>query len=320
MLFKIVTNSLKSRRSLYIPMIAAVVITLSLVGAAKVVGDGFNRVIDREMNKYGINVILRLEEGEQFTEGVPVQMEMASVNGNKRELATARLSQLMEINPAWIIQGNGNYVVGELAASELGMSKGDAITIDGEQVQPAILKSGTRFDSYIFKDGMPQSASLALIRSDTPEKYEGRNATILKEMVQSKYRLLGSIESLMLIVAIISALASFATVINLARLDAGKRRKELGIFKSLGGPSGRIILLIGSEYVVLSLISIIAGVLGTLLLSWGILSYVADYAPTLGFTTIFYISGVTILAFGFAGLMYVAESRKHNVASELSGV
>ncbi|SMO64495.1 ABC transporter permease [Fodinibius sediminis] len=320
MLLNIVTKSIKSRRDLYFPMIMAVVITLSLIGAAEVVGDEFNRVIDREMSKYGINVILRLEEGEQATAGVPVQLKTASVNGEQKELAVTPVFSLMEINPAWIILGQSDYVVGQLVADELGIEQGDALTIDGALIQPSILKSGTRFDSYIFSNGTPQNASLALIRTDNPGMYEGRNAIILKEMVQTRYRFLGSIESLMLTIAMISVLASFATVINLARLDAGKRRKELGIFKSLGGSGSRILLLISSEYLILSLVSIIAGVAGTLLLSWAILQYVADYAPVIGLTTIFYISGVTFIAFGFAGLTYMIESHNHNVVHELRGV
>ncbi len=318
--YKIVFRSLRSRLGLYIPMIIAVVVTLCLIGSAVIVGDSFHSIVDQQMAKYGANVILKNPSKDDLGSGVPVEVQKSEMKGEPVQLAITSTQSLLKQNPAWLVRGNGTFLVGQEVASKLSVTQGDQITIDGKTGVASILKSGTQFDQYIFTDGVAKSPTLELIRADNPDNYRGRNAVILSEMVKSKYTVLESVGRLMLVMAIISAIASIATVINLARVDAGRRQKEFGIFKSLGAPGKRITQLISSEYLVLSAIAILTGIAGSAALSWGIIHYVANSVPNWNLWSMLDIAIITIIAFGSAGLTYILESKRHQVAEELRGV
>jgi len=318
--FKIVLRSLFSRRKLYLPMIIAVSITLCLIGAAVIVDTSFREIMDQEMARYGANVILTPEPGQEITEGVPVGLQEAEVQNHPIQLAFSHVQDLLDMNPAWLVQGDGNLLVGQQVAEQLSLQRGDHITVNGIAGSVAILKSGTEFDQYVFADGNVGQPTQVLIRSDNPENYRGENATILTEMVRSRYIVLESISRLMLIIAIISSVASIATVTNLARVDAGRRQKEFGIFKSLGAFNSKIASMISTEYAILSMVSIITGIIGSMALSWGVLYFVSDALPRWNILSVIEIGVVTVIAFGLAGLTYLLESRRHRVAEELRGV
>lgn len=317
---KIVFRSLRSRLGLYIPMIIAVVVTLCLIGAAVIVGDSFHSIVDRQMAKYGANVILKNPSKDDMSKGVSVEVQASKLHGEPVQLAVASTELLLKQNPAWLVRGDGNFLVGQEVASRMSVKQGEQITLSGKSGTAAILKSGTQFDQYVFTEGIAKNPTLELIRSDNPDTYRGRNAVILSEMVKSKYTVLESVGRLMLVMAIISAIASIATVVNLARVDAGRRQKEFGIFKSLGASGGRITKLISSEYLVLAGIAIVTGIAGSAALSWGIIHFVADSTPQWNLWSTLDIALITILAFGSAGLTYILESKRHQVAEELRGV
>ena len=320
MLKKIILRSLRSRAGLYVPMIIAVAVTLCLIGAAVIVGDSFHTVVDNQMAKYGANVILKSSSKDVTGEGVSVEVRQADLNGESVRLALTSTGALLAQNPAWLVRGNGEFLVGQEVASDLSIDQGMQITVDGKTGRVALLESGTQFDNYIFTDGTVENPSLALIRSDSPEQYRGNNAVILSEMVKSRYTVLQSVGRLMLFIAVISAIASVATVVNLARVDAGRRQQEFGIFKSLGSSGGQIARIIGSEYLVLSGIAILIGIAGSLGLSWGILHFVSNSGIEWNVDSALYITIITLIAFGSAGVTYYVESKRHMVAEELRGV
>lgn len=317
---KIVLRSIRSRIGLYIPMIIAVTVTLCLIGASVIVNSSFHSIVDQQMAKYGANVILQSPPRDAMAAGVPIEIQTTEMDNASVQLATTSVKRILRQNPAWLVRGDGRYIVGQETASRLGITQGDEININGISGKVALLISGTQFDDYIFTDGTVQNPSLVLIRTDTPEKYRSMNAVILSEMVKSKYTVLASVGRLMMIMAIVSALASIATVINLARVDASKRQKEFGIFKSLGASGNHIARLISSEYLILSGFTILAGISGSLGLSWGIIHLVAGSTPQWNSWSVVDIVVITAIAFGAAGLTYIIESKRHRVAEELQGV
>jgi len=320
MLKKIIIRSLRSRAGLYIPMIIAISVTLWLIGAAVIIGDSFQAVVDKQMAKYGANVILKSPSKDAAREGVPIEVRQTERDGESVRLALTSIAALLDQNPAWLVRGDGTFLVGQKVASRLSLEQGDQITIDGKTGRAALLKSGTQFDEYIFTNGRVDNPSLGLIRSESPGQYRGSNAVILSEMVKSRYAVLQSVGRLMLIIAILSSIASIATVINLARVDAGRRQQEFGIFKSLGSTGGRIGRIIGSEYLVLSGVAILIGVSGSLGLSWGILHFVSGTGIEWNIGNALYITTITLIAFGSAGITYYTASKRHMVVEELRGV
>lgn len=314
----LIFRSIRSRFGLYLPMTIAVSVTLCLIGAAGITDSSFRMMIDRQMEHYGANVILRNPDSAAVAEGVAVEVQTIRMEGVPVERGITSLPSLLNLNPAWLVRGDGPHLVGQDAAARLHVGQGDRLTIDNITGTVAVLETGTRFDQFIFTEGVASDPAFAFIQTDRPEQYKGSDAVILAEMVASKYTVLNSIGRLMLIIAVLSALASVATVTNLVRVDADRRRKEFGIFKSLGASSEHIITLMGLEYLVLSGITLFTGIAGSLALSSGILFAVTGELPSLPMGTVLLpIVLADLVAFGGAGITYVLESKRINIAEVL---
>lgn len=319
MYFKIIISSIRQRRSIYIPMLIAVSISLCLIGAETIVKTNFNGIMNKEMRKYGANVILKPPIDDRIIkdEKVPVHVEEESVKGINVQTAGVRIKELLKMNPAWLVKGNPGILVGEDAAAKLGLHQGDTAKIAGVKDKVAILESGTIFDSFVFIEKKVNQPDMELIRAKVPATYKGTNAVILNEMVESKNAVLESTERLMFFVALISMIVSIASIINLSRIDTAARRKELGIFKSLGASYRSILKLVSGEFMLLALVSTAAGILGAVLLSRMILSYVAGSGASITFNSVFYVSLTSLTAFSVAVLVYIFESRRMSASEEL---
>lgn len=319
MLLKIVTSSIRYRLKLYIPMLIAIVVSFSLIGAADTVGRGFDEVVDREMSKYGANVILTPDNGEKVDEGVALYIDEVTLNGSTAYIATTDLLQLLEMNPAWIVRGNGSILVGKDIAEAWGILQGDFIEINNLEGRAAILDSGTEFDSFIIANGSAEKASMVLIKTSAPEKYRGKNAVILEEMVKARYIFLESIKKFMIYVAAISTISSLAAVINLTRMDAGARRKEFGIIKALGASQYNVIKVIFAELAFISAVAVLFGITASIALSQVILGSIADVPLVFSINTAGYIIIASFAAFAIASLIYLIESKRQEVITEIRG-
>ena len=317
MLLRIVISSIRFRLNLYIPMLLAIVISLSLIGAAEIIESSFKGIVEREMGKYGANVILIPEEKVDVSEGVGLFVKTTKIRETEVNLSVTDIAELLKINPSWVVRGSGNILVGRNVAQQLNIAVGSHLEIEGISGNAAILDSGTEFDSFIFVDGSFEKPSMILIRTDEPERYRTRNAIILEEMIRTKYTFLNSIKRFMFYVAFISALCSMAAIVNLARIDAGNRRREFGVLKSLGALQHTIAKVILAEFALVSSISGIWGVIASLALSWVILSFTAHAPVLLSVKTVLYVFTTSTAAFGLASLIYVFESKKHDVIEEI---
>ncbi|MEJ2052048.1 MAG: FtsX-like permease family protein, partial [Calditrichota bacterium] len=265
------------------------------------------------------NVILRPEPGENITEGVAVSVHQESFNGHSIQVATTAIPQLLKLNPAWLVRGKGRLLAGQKTAQTLGLHQDDQVNLDGTSRQVAILESGTDFDSFLLLNGPANNPDMVLLRSEHPEQYRGRQAVILQEMVASKYRVLASIKRLMLSVGILAAVAAIATVLNLARVDAAQRRRELGVFKSLGASKNLVNKIIGTEFFILAAISTVLGFLGSVGLGWVILSGISPTSPKIPAMVPVVLFGTALVAFMTAGMIYYIESKRHLVIEALRG-
>lgn len=319
MLLRIVSSSIRFRFNLYFPMLLATVVSLSLIGSAEIVESSFKGIVKTEMEKYGANVILIPEEKVSVNEGVELFVKTAKMNKTEVNLAITNIPKLLKMNPSWVVRGSGNILVGSSIAKQFGIAVGNQLKIDGFGGYAAILESGTEFDSFIIVEGSFEKPTMILIRTDEPEKYRTMNAVILEEMVKTRYIFLNSIKKFMLYVAFISALCSIAAIMNLARIDARDRRREFGILKSLGALQKTIAKVIFSEYAVISSISAILGVIVSLALSWMILRFTADAPVFFSIKTVLYVFITSTTAFGLTSLIYVFESKKHDVIEDIRG-
>jgi hypothetical protein len=116
MLARIVLSSIKHRARLHIPMLMAVALSLSLIGASEIVEKSFDRIVEREMEKYGANVILKPEDGavnvDAGDEMAGLYVRTVRVGESEVNLAVTDVEELLKINPAWVIRGDGEILVG----------------------------------------------------------------------------------------------------------------------------------------------------------------------------------------------------------------
>ncbi len=292
---------------------------MCLLGSAWFVGGSFDSVVDHEMSKYGANVIVQPEPGSDIAEGVPVEVRQTTYRGQSVQTAIASLDRLLRQNPAWLVRGDGNLLAGREVAQSLGLEENQIISFHNEEHKIAILESGTEFDAFLLQDGEVTNPTMVLIRTDYPDRYRGANAVILQEMVQSKFQVIAAIQRLMFSVAIISAIAAAATVINLARVDASNRRSEFGILKALGAGQRTVYKLVSAEFGILAMLSAGLGLAGSLGLAWGIIHQLAGTAPSVDITGILVVFVTTFAAYAAAGTLYHFESKRQYVIRELRG-
>jgi len=320
MLLKIVSASIWFRRGLYLPMLITLIVTLALIGAVGMVESSFNKIVDQEMKKYGANVILIPDEKTQLDEeNVPVYLKTVEYNGQEVGVAITQIAPLLKMNPAWVVKGEPGILVGEALAEKYKIRMGDAIKLGEREGAAAILKTGTEFDSLFVMEGKVEKASMILIQSDNPEKYAGQNAIILRELVLSKFFFLTGIKKLMLYVALITAIASIIAIVNLARVDAGSRRREFGILKALGAGQKTIGRLMVMEFAFVSIFSGILGLIMSTALAAAIILSVARIIPVPNLKSTLFVFSTAIISFGMAFLIYWMESRKQEVYQEMKG-
>lgn len=319
MLFhKIILSSIKYRLGLYSPMLIAVAISLCLIGAASLVSSNFNHILNREMKKYGANVIVKTK-GKIPINGqhVALQVNDTVIGNRKISMASGSIKNLLQINPAWTAKGAPSIMVGNQVAGELNLKQGQTIEMHGVVGEVSVFESGTDFDSFIFIDKKAVEPNMYMVRTDHPEQYRSMNAVIMEEMVRTKYAVLSSIKKLMFFIALISVVASITTVINLCRVDAASRRKEFGIFKSLGASMFSIWKLLSFEFSILALVAFVAGLAGSVLLSWLVLYYAAGASLTMNLQSVVVIAVTSLVSFSFAALIFIIESKRVHVMEEL---
>ncbi|MBI4285838.1 MAG: FtsX-like permease family protein [Chloroflexi bacterium] len=319
MLFRVVSASIRHRLGLYVPMLITIIISLALLGAAEIVGVSFKGIVNREMEKYGANVILIPEKGEVVNEGVPVQVRNTRLGDAEVNLAMANTGALLAMNPGWLVKGEGDVLVGSSVAAQLGLTRDSPIEIDGIQGKVAILESGTEFDAFVIVNGEAAQPSMVLLKTADPAQYKGKNAIILEEITRAKYGFLESIRRLMLYVALISALSAIAVIINLARIDAGERQKEFGILGALGALPSTIARFILAEFLLLSGFSAVLGLVFSMALSWALVALTAKAWPALSFGAVWYVFGTALASFVLASSIYIMEFRRHSIVEEIRG-
>ncbi len=325
MLIRVVLSSIRYRVKLHIPMILAVALSLSLIGASGIIQKSFDTVVEKEMGKYGANVILKPENGvvEKAAypgdEWVAVYVKTVRIDGYEVSLAVTDVEKLMRMNPAWVLKGEGDVIVGRELAERLRIESGDAVEVNAIKGRAAILDSGTEFDSFVILSGMAEKVTMVLIRTDNPDRYRNGDAIILEEMVRTKFSFLKGIEKLLLYIAGVSVVSSLITIVNLSRADAGKRRKEFGVMRAVGADAKMIGKLILTEFGILAIISALLGAIFSVILSWVILVKTAGTLPDLSFESLATLIALSAGAFYAVSLMYLAESSRKEVVNELGG-
>lgn len=317
MLLKLVSASLWHRRSLYLPMLLSVVLALGLIGAGDIVGSSAGGIVDREMRKYGANVILTPDGGPLPEGGLPVRLKTQQFGGEAITVAVTDQAGLLRMNPAWKLNGKGRLWVGKLLAERLNLRAGSRVNLGGVSGTAAILESGTEFDDFLVVEGEPSPASVIMIASAQPQQYRRRGAIIMEEMLHSRFRFLESITRLLTYVALAAGLAALATVINSFQMDAGARLREIGIFKALGSRRRAIGAALSLELAFLALICAGLGSAAGLAIATLILQLSAQAQPVFSPAIGVHVLQTSVTAFALVGIIFWWQSSRHEAVTEM---
>lgn len=317
MLLRLVKASLRHRARLYLPMVLAVSLALALAGTALMVGKSFESIVEQKMQMYGANVILTQVE-EVPAGGVAVELRSEELEGSEVLVAVADLGALLEMNPAWMVRGEGEVLVGAELAERLGIAPGERVVLAGREGTAALLESGTEFDSYVVVNGTPGEVSMVLLRAEEPERYRGKGV-VLEELLRAKYAFLEGIEKLLAYVSAFTFATALLGALNLGRMDAGARRREFGILRAVGASQGMLAKLVFAEYAALALVTGAVAALATLGLSYAVLQAAADTAPAMDAGILLALVLFSILSFLTVAALYLLELRRQEVTEELRG-
>ena len=319
MLLRLVVASLRYRARLYLPMLVAVALSAGLVGTGMSVGESFAGIVEEKMQMYGANVILTPEEGEPLPPGgVGVELRPERLRGTGVTLAITNLEALLEMNPAWMVRGEGEILVGAKLAERLGISQGEEVEVGKLRGRAAILESGTEFDSYLLVNGTPGEVSMLLLRVEEPGRYRGRGI-VLEEMLRAKYAFLEGIRTLILYVSVLTAAAALAGTASLARMDAGERRREFGVLRALGASRGRLARVVLAEYAAVGALSCALALGVWAVLSSLVLRLSTGAAPVLSAATGGTVLVLCFLAFFGVSGIYLLEATRKEAVEELRG-
>ncbi|NOZ58873.1 MAG: ABC transporter permease [Euryarchaeota archaeon] len=317
MLRRLVATSLRHRARLYLPMVLAVALSLALAGTALTVGESFAYIVEEKMEMYGANVILT-EVDEVPAGGVAVELRSAELEGSEVVVAVADVEALLAMNPAWLVRGTGDVLAGAEVAERLGIAPGDRVELAGDERVVAVLESGTEFDSYLVVNGTPGEVDMVLLRTEEPERYRGKGV-VLEEMLRAKYAFLEGVESLLAQVSAVTLVTALLGALNLARMDAGTRRREFGILRAMGAGRRTLGWLVLSEYLALALLTGAVALVATLVMSSAVLQATAGTAPVMDAGIPLMLVLFSLLSFLVVGAAYLGELRRQEVAEELRG-
>ncbi|MBI4320543.1 MAG: FtsX-like permease family protein [Chloroflexi bacterium] len=212
-------------------------------------------------------------------------------------LGGTNFAQVSKISPWWQITGKwpeeadqaeppSPAIVGSEVARKLGLDVGSAFDVAyGARSQSlqvtGIVDTGAAEDSQIFV-GLPvaqellgkralvsvvqvsaltQNQSAATTSAQIENKMPGARAKVIGQIAEAEMSVLGKVELLLAIVAVLVLLASGLTVASTMTTTVLERTKEIGLLKALGASETRIALLFVAEA---TTIGALGGILGYL--------------------------------------------------------
>ena len=182
-------------------------------------------------------------------------------------------------------------LLGDRASSALGVSAGDRISLNGEDltVVGILQETGSQDDYQIFaplgtvqkafgKQGLISSIDIRALCSACPvesisdsinKSIPGVRAVAVKQIAESEMNLVTKVNRFMLALAAITLVVGAFAVVSTMMSSVHERTKDIGIMKAVGASRGQIVRMFVYEAVAVGLIG---GVLGYL--SGTVLSYV----------------------------------------------
>ncbi|UCG69502.1 MAG: FtsX-like permease family protein [Thermoplasmata archaeon] len=226
----------------------------------------------------------------------PYLYSVVSVADQKTVLSGVWFDEIMKISPWWDVRGSWIEdrndtecaIVGIRVADilnvgigdELTLTHNDTVNLTSDSVEiVGIVETGSSEDNQIFvslalaqsltgligKVSTVQVSALCIgcpvetIAAEIEEKIPYVQAKSVKQMVRAEMEILGKIEELMLLVAVVALLASALGVMTTMTTSVVERTKEIGMMKAIGAENNKIASLFLLEALIIGLIGGVAG-------------------------------------------------------------
>jgi putative ABC transport system permease protein len=226
----------------------------------------------------------------------PYLYSVVTVENQKTVLSGVWFDQIKKISPWWDLSGDWIddrndtqcAIIGISISEILGIGIGDTLTISyndtiNNSVRSlevvGIVNTGSSEDNQVFvslylaqnltglsgKVSTVQVSALCIgcpvevIAEEIEEKIPYAQAKSVKQMVQAEMEILGKIEELMLLIAVVALMASALGVMTTMTTSVVERTKEIGMMKAIGAENSKIAILFLTEAVI---IGVIGGLLG----------------------------------------------------------
>jgi putative ABC transport system permease protein len=228
----------------------------------------------------------------------PYLYNLVESEGERAILAGVWFDQIQTISPWWDVQGEWiadrndttSAIIGTTVADVLDVGIGDVIPLTYNNTYwermtnltiSGIVTTGGSEDNQIFttlalaqnltdKIGKVSTVQVSALCIGCPVDVIAGNiewmipyvkAKSVKQVVNAEMEILGKIEQMMVLVAVVALFASALGVMTTMTASVVERKKEIGLMKAIGAENRKIIFLFSSEAVI---IGILGGILGYL--------------------------------------------------------
>lgn len=229
------------------------------------------------------------------------------------EPSKLKLIGIDDVNGSVYEENSSQAIVGTFYSERNNISIGDNITVRGEEFEVVgIFETGAMFRDngiYISLGKLQDLTGNEELSSILVKTTEGSNDTIISDEIESKYEnvstltseemasmldnVIGILDAASLAISGLAILVGGIGVINTMVMTVYERTKEIGVLKSIGWKSKKILLMILGETLVLTTLSgIVGSIFGILIAEVGV-----RLIGTEGFSLV-YTPKTFILAFG----------------------
>lgn len=180
------------------------------------------------------------------------------------------------------VNGTGEAMMGEIAASKLGIEPGQIIRVDGREIRiSGIFRSGSRLidgaivtdvaaaQRMLSRDGAEHQFTLGLLRGVKPDQVTARIAEInrlypaLKAIAGTEFagalRLMRVVDAFVNTISIVALIGTWLVMVNTLMMAITERTREIGILMTVGWSPWLVLRMLLAESILLSTAGAVLG-------------------------------------------------------------
>ena len=271
-------------------------------------------MIDEIRNMANVSDVAgELQVIEIVNTSLPSQSPLARMTVYSLDSSKLNLIGIKNVNGSVYEENSTQAIVGEYYCERNNISIGDNLTIYGNDFEVVgIYETGAMYRDnsvYVSLDELQNITDTYDVSSILVKTTENANDTVISDNIEKKYEnistltseelssmldnVIGILDSASLAISGLAIIVGAIGVINTMIMAVYERTKEIGVLKSIGWKSKKILIMILGETLVLTILSgIIGSLFGILIAELGV-----KFFGTNGFSLV-YTPQTFILAFG----------------------